>query len=187
MAYWQLSDELKQRKQLLIEQGYDAYCLFCLPQTEITLASELNNNYDYLIAMPILKMAHRSRAGVKYDVQEPLVSSYIFIYMLKDRDIFKITTSRFHYRLLSKDTDDGKLRDLDLKYANWVFDIDGLISVSEAIKVNGKVKIINGPLKTLEGKIIEYSKKSRNCLIEIEFMNQNIKTWLPFDWVDARL
>lgn len=187
MSNWSMSDELLTRKAFIKEEGYKAYCLFCLPGTEITLATELNNNYDYLLALPVLKMSHRSRGGIKYDTQEPLVSSYIFVYMLKDKDIFKLQTSRFHYRVLSKDADNGALINNDLDYANWVLDINGLISVSEAIQVNGKVKIINGPLKQLEGKIVKYSKRSRNCLIEIEFMSQIIKTWLPFDWVDAKL
>ena len=187
MAYFELSEELIRRKEYLIDNGYNAYCLFCLPGTEITLATELNNNYDYLLALPILKMSHRSRGGVKYDVQVPLISSYIFVYMLKDKDIFKLITSRFHYRILSKDADKGSLVGNDLEYAKWVLDINGSISVSEAINVNGKVKIINGPLKQLEGKIIQYSKRSRNCLIEIEFMSQAINMWLPFDWVDVNI
>lgn len=187
MSDWSLNDELKLRKQKLIDKGYDAYCLFCLPGSEITLASELNNKYDYLLALPILRMAHRSRGGNKYDIQIPLISSYIFVFMLKNKDIFKIQTSRFHYRILSKDADSGKLVGKDLEYANWVLNIDGLIGVSDAIKINGKVKIINGPLKQLEGNIVEYSSRSRNCLIEIQFMSQTIRTWLPFAYIDPKL
>lgn len=185
MELFKLSDDLKQRKLNLIATGYNAYCLFCLPGIEITLAKEINTNYDYALALPILKMAHRSRAGEKYDVQEPLLSSYIFVYLPKDKNIFKIRTSRFHFRVLAKETDSGILVGNDLRYAEWVLEVEGLISVSEAIKYNGKVKIIAGPLKRLEGNIVEYSKRNRNCCIEIELLNQKIKTWLPFDWVDA--
>lgn len=187
MAFFELNEKLKQRKQYIENEQYYAYCLFCLPGTEITLANELNNNYDYLIALPVLKMSHKSVNGEKSDVQVPLVSSYIFVYMLKDRDINKITTSRFHYRVLSRDVENGILAGQDLVYANWLFATDGCISVSEAMKINGRVKIINGPLKRMEGHIVQYSKRSRNCLIEIEFMSQTIKTWLPFEWVDAKV
>ena len=186
MEDYVFTEELQERRQHLREVGYNAYCLFCLPGIEITLAKEINTNYEYALALPILKMAHRSRGGVKYDIQEPLISSYIFIFIPKDRDIFKIQTSRFKFRILEKDANKGALIDQDLEYANWVLEVGGLISVSEAIKYNGKVKIVGGPLKRLEGKIVEYSRRSRNCCIEIELMNQIIKTWLPFDWVDAK-
>ena len=187
MPFFELNDELKQRKENIIDKGYNVHCLFCLPGTEITLATELNNNYDYLLALPILKMSHRSRNGYKFDVQEPLIPGYIFIYMLEEYDIFHVRTSRFHYRVLNKDTNKGILDGQDLVYANQILGINGSISVSEAIKVNGRVKIVNGPLKQLEGKIIEYSKRSRNCLIEIDFMSRTIRTWLPFDWIDSNL
>ena len=100
MSDWSLNDELKQRKQKLIDKGYDAYCLFCLPGSEITLASELNNKYDYLLALPILRMAHRSRGGNKYDIQIPLMSSYIFVYMLKNRVYLsnQCCRSNYYYR-----------------------------------------------------------------------------------------
>ena len=183
---WQFNDDLKQRKIELISSGYNAYCLFVLAGQEINIADEINNNYPYSIATPLTKMSHRSRRGYKYDIQEVLLSSYVFVYLPKDRDIFKIQTSRFKFRILEKDANKGALIDQDLEYANWVLEVGGLISVSEAIKYNGKVKIVGGPLKRLEGKIVEYSRRSRNCCIEIELMNQIIKTWLPFDWVDAK-
>ena len=72
----------------------------------------------------------------------------------------------------------------DLVYANWVLEAEGLITVSKAIELNGKVKIINGPLKNLEGNIIEYSKHNRNCKIEIHLLNQTINAWLPFEYID---
>ncbi len=186
MEKWVFSEELKERKEKLEREGYDAYCLFCLAGTEITLANEMNNNYDHLIALPVLKMAHRSRNGNRYDVQEPLISSYIFVFLNRGRDIFKVRTSRFHFRVLNKDNDKGILAGDDLRYAKWVLSMGGLISVSEAINLNGKVKIITGPLKNLEGNIVKYDKRNRNCLIEIDFLGRRVSTWLPFDFVDMR-
>lgn len=178
------SNELKQRKLNLIANGYDAYCLSVLNGQEVKLANELNKEYDYLIATPLMKMAHRSRNGQKYDVEEPLLSGYVFLYMPKDKDAFSIKSNYYSYRLLSYKNNDGKLMAGDLEYANWVLDFEGMLSVSEAIKIDGKVVIINGPLKTMEGYIVDYSKKNRNCCIEIDFLGQKTRTWLPFEWID---
>jgi len=50
----------------------------------------------------------------------------------------------------------------------------------------GFKKIVHSkPLSKLSGYIVEYSKRNRNCCVELEFMNQKIKTWLPFEYTDA--
>ena len=181
---WNFTDELKERKQRLISEGYDAYCLFTLQGLELNISDELNRTYEYCLAMPLLKMSHRSRNGNKYDVQEVLLSGYIFVYLEKGRDINKIKSSKNYFRILNRQNEDGRLFGRDLDYANWVLEEEGLLQVSEAIKLNGKVKIVNGPLKDLEGNIVEYSKRNRNCKIEIELLGQTINTWLPFEWID---
>ena len=178
------SEELKRRKQELIESGYNAYCFYVLQGQEITIVDEINNNYDYCLATPLTKMSHRSRNGYKFDIQEVLLSGYIFVFLPKDRDVFKIRSYKNTLRVLNWKNDDGKLYGKDLEYANWILDVEGLLSVSQAIQINGKVKIIGGPLKNLEGNIIEYSKHNRNCKIEIHLLNQTINAWLPFEYID---
>lgn len=182
---WEFSEELKLRKLNLISSGYDAYCFHVLQGQELNIADEINNNYDYSIATPLTKMSHRSRKGYKYDVQEVLLSGYVFCFLPKDRDVFKIKSSKNYIKVLDWKNDDGRLYGKDREYADWILEVEGFLTVSEAIKINGKVKIINGPLKNLEGNIIEYSKHNRNCKIEIKLLNQTINAWLPFDWVDA--
>ena len=56
--------------------------------------------------------------------------------------------------------------------------------MSKAIKDNGKVRVISGPLYNLVGNIKEYSKKNRNCRIEITLFGRLISMWLPFQWVE---
>lgn len=182
---WEFDDELKRRKLELVANGYDAYCLFTLQGLELNIAEELNNNYDYCIATPLTKMSHRSRKGKKYDVQEVMLGGYIFLYLEKGRDVYKIRSAKNFFKILSRKNDDGKLYGSDLEYAKWVLDVEGSLSVSEAIKLNGKVQIVNGPLKNLEGQIVEYSTRNRNCCIEIDLLGQKIRTWLPFDWIDT--
>ncbi|MDO4501506.1 MAG: hypothetical protein Q4B60_09595, partial [Erysipelotrichaceae bacterium] len=166
--FWTFDDNLKQRKIELISEGYDAYCLFTRHGLEKTIATELNNDYDYLLATPLCKMAHRSKEGKKYDVEEIMLKSYIFLYVKKDYSLAKVKSKYHYFKILSKENDSGKLYGSDLDYANYVLDIEGFISVSRAIKDNGQVRIVSGPLKDFEGRIVEYSKKNRNCCIEIE-------------------
>ena len=123
---WEFSDELKRRKDSLIESGYDAYCLFTLGGLETKIADELNKKYEYSITSPLLKMAHRSKNGVKYDVQEVLLGGYLFVYLPRDREIYYLNSDNYYFKVLSKDDDNGKLVDKDLEYADWVLAQEGL-------------------------------------------------------------
>ena len=187
MDYWSFNKNLQERKEYLETNGYDAYCLFVLSGKEVVLAKELNKDFEDILALPILKMAHRSKMGEKSEVQVPLLSSYIFLYLPKDRDIREIRIERFSFKVLDNKNEFGKLTGEDLDYANFVKENNGLVSLSQAIKTNGIVKIISGPLKKMEGKIIKYDKHNRNCLIEIEFLGKTIATWLPFEYVDSTI
>ncbi len=72
----------------------------------------------------------------------------------------------------------------DLRYAGLVLDSGGVLGMSQAVMINGKTKIVSGPLQDLEGTIKEYSKRSRNCRVEIQMFNRTLSIWLPFEWVD---
>lgn len=168
----------------LLTNGYDCYVLFTLSNSEVDLADELNGKYDNVYALVLKRMVHRSDHGKKWDEESILIKGYVFVYVPKYYDIRLIKSDNNPFRILKDKIDNGKLFSSDLTYANWVFKQDGLIGVSKAIKLNEKVKIVSGPLQELEGYIVEYSKRNRNCCVEVKFMNQVIRTWLPFEWTD---
>ena len=171
------------RKQFL-NDGFDAYVFFTLSGKEVDLAEELNSKYEDIYCLVLKRMMHRSDHGKKWDEESVLIKGYVFIYVPKNYDIRYIKSDNNPYKILKWQLDLGKLFGGDYEYALWVLQQDGLIGVSKAIKVNEKVKIVDGPLAKMEGYIIKYSRRNRNCLVEIEFMNQKIKTWLPFEWTD---
>lgn len=185
MDKWNIDQKLLDKKEFINSIEYNAYCIYVLTGTETLICNELNNNYEELLALPILKIQHKSKNSVKYDVETTLLPGYAFIYIPKGNNIFEYKTSQYYYRVLDKKNDYGKLTGEDLEYANWVKSTNGIIPISEAIKIDNKVKIISGPLKKLEGKIIKYDKRNRNCLIEVEFLNKITNVWLPFEYVKS--
>ena len=180
-----MNSEQKQalRKDFL-ENGFDSYVFFTLSNKEVDLAEELNGKYEDLYALVLKRMMHRSDHGRKWDEETVLIKGYVFIYVPKGYDIRYIRSDNNPYRILKWKLELGKLFGDDYRYSEWVLQQDGLIGVSKAIKVNEKVKIIDGPLADFEGYIVQYSKRNRNCLVEVNFMNQTIRTWLPFEWTD---
>ena len=47
--------------------------------------------------------------------------------------------------------------------------------MSKGYKVNGRTKIIEGPLKQLEEYIVAVDKKSHEAVLNIEFLNKKLK------------
>jgi transcription antitermination factor NusG len=178
---------VEQKQELrkdFLENGFDSYVFFTLSNKEVDLAEELNGKYEDLYALVLKRMMHRSDHGKKWDEESVLIKGYVFIYVPKGYDIRYIRSDNNPYRILKWQLELGKLFGDDYRYSEWVLQQDGLIGVSKAIKVNEMVKIVDGPLADFEGCIVKYSKRNRNCLVEVNFMNQTIRTWLPFEWTD---
>ena len=178
---------IEQKQELrkdFLENGFDSYVFFTLSNKEVDLAEELNGKYDDLYALVLKRMMHRSDHGKKWDEESVLIKGYVFIYVPKGYDIRYIRSDNNPYRILKWQLELGQLFGDDYRYSEWVLEQDGLIGVSKAIKVNEMVKIVDGPLADFEGYIVKYSKRNRNCLVEVNFMNQTIRTWLPFEWTD---
>ena len=178
---------VEQKQELrkdFLENGFDSYVFFTLSNKEVDLAEELNGKYEDLYALVLKRMMHRSDHGKKWDEESVLIKGYVFIYVPKGYDIRYIRSDNNPYRILKWQLELGKLFGDDYRYSEWVLQQNGLIGVSKAIKVNEMVKIVDGQLADFEGFIVKYSKRNRNCLVEVNFMNQTIRTWLPFEWTD---
>ena len=184
---WEFSEELEDRRTNLEIKGHDSYCLQTMGGKEIELAREINILYKdkEVLALPFLRITHKSKNGIKSTFQKVMLPGYVFLYLPKDSKPFEIRPGgvSFHF-VRNVEKNDYILHGSDEKYAQWVFNSGGIIGMSKAIKVNGKVRVISGPLYNLVGNIKEYSKKNRNCRIEITLFGRLISMWLPFQWVE---
>ena len=185
-AEWEFSEELEDRRTNLVVKGYDSYCLQTMGGKEIELAKEINILYrdKEALALPFLRITHKSKNGVKSTFQKIMLPGYVFLYLPKESIPFEIQPGGISFQFVRNvDKNDFLLRRSDEKYAQWIFNSGGIIGMSKAIKVNGKVRVISGPLYNMVGNIKEYSKKNRNCRIEITLFNRVISMWLPFQWL----
>ena len=185
---WEFSEDLEDRRTNLVTTGYDNYCLQTLGGKEIELAQELNIIYRDLgaMALPFLRLTHKSEKGVRTTYQKVILPGYVFLFLPTGTLPSDIRPGGvgFHY-VKNVDKKDLLLHGDDKKYAQWVFHNGGIIGMSKAIRLNGKVKITSGPLFNMVGNIKEYSKKNRNCRIVTTLFNRQISMWLPFEWVEG--
>ena len=184
---WEFSEELEDKRTNLEIKGHDSYCLQTMGGKEIELAREINILYKdkEALALPFLRITHKSKNGVKSTFQKVMLPGYVFLYLPKDSKPFEIRPGgvSFHF-VRNVEKNDYILHGSDEKYAQWVFNSGGIIGMSKAIKVNGKVRVISGPLYNMVGNIREYSKKNRNCRIETTLFGRLISMSLPFQWVE---
>ena len=184
---WEFSEELEDKRTNLEIKGHDSYCLQTMGGKEIELAREINILYKdkEALALPFLRITHKSKNGVKSTFQKVMLPGYVFLYLPKDSKPFEIRPGGVSLHFVRNvEKNDYILHGSDEKYAQWVFNSGGIIGMSKAIKVNGKVRVISGPLYNMVGNIREYSKKNRNCRIEITLFGRLISMWLPFQWVE---
>jgi len=160
-----------------------AYCLFCYTGYEERAAQEIRKQCPGVYALPIFQEKHRSQNGKRTIVKEVMLPGYLFLFT--DKPLFNTRSIRNSKTLkLLKDGEGiAALYGENLSYARWVLRYDGLIGTSKAARIGSRIKVIEGPLKDLEGCIKEVSKKNRNGRVEMTFMNRKISVWLPFEWV----
>lgn len=178
------SEQKQQLREDFLANGFDSYVFFTLSGKEVDLAEELNSKYENIYCLVLRRMIHRSDHGRKWDEESVLIKGYVFVYVPVNYDIRYIRSDNNPFKILKWKLDLGRLFGDDLLYSEWVLKQDGLIGVSKAVRINQKVKIVDGPLAEFEGYIVKYSPRNRNCLVELTFMNQTIRTWLPFEYTD---
>ena len=85
-----------------------------------------------------------------------------------------------------KEERDGVIRELkkeevsaltkeEIKLLDILLNEQYVLVMSKGYKVNGRTKIIEGPLKELEDYIVAVDKKSREAVLNIEFLNKKLK------------
>jgi len=185
---WEFDEALAQRRTKLQNAGYTAYCLFCKSGREVALAKELNEGYPECLALPFLRIMHRSRDGERFTEQDVLLKGYAFLYVPAYSDTVPAFGARTGFRILQDMDGMRALEGSNRHYAEWVLSLGGIVGVSKALRVGSRVEIVDGPLLSLhtEGYIAEYSKKNRNCRVQIDLVGNQINAWLPFEWVESK-
>ena len=63
----------------------------------------------------------------------------------------------------------------EIKLLDILLNKQYILVMSKGYKINGRTKIIEGPLKKLEEHIVSVDKKSHEAVLNIEFLNKKLK------------
>ena len=181
---WEYDDRLVKREASLRQAGFETYCLFTQSGSEIQLVKQLNHLNESCLAVPFLRMKRAGAVRNSILVQEPLLKGYIFLFVPCGYPLYQLKRGEVMFRILDRKENGGLLTGEDREYAEWILAHGGLLPVSEAIELNGRVRIISGPLLDLQGKVVGFSRRRKNYRIEFEMMGHRINTWLPFELIE---
>ena len=101
-----------------------------------------------------------------------------------DADVSALSELQDMIRILSMDAGVWQLQGEDERFARWLLGYDGLLSFSQAHREGDRIRILRGPLKDMEGRIVRVDKRGRSGQVLLNFNGREIAVWLGFELVE---
>lgn len=159
-------------------------CLFCITGKECLVAMRVRTLYPEIRAVAVRKEKHLTREGRKLRAEAVLLPSYVFFEAPADADVSALAELQDVIRILSMDAGVWQLRGGDERFARWLLSYDGLLSFSQAHREGDRIRILRGPLKDMEGRILRVDKRGRSGQVLLNFNGRDIPVWLGFELVE---
>lgn len=149
-----------------------AFCIFCKSGSEPGIAKKINELNIGAEAVVPTKVIQEKRKGIWEEKNQILLPGYVFLYTYGDIDnSLKDKVSNI-YKILQYEDGTKELTGSDYEYAMWVYHHHGNIKTSRVLTEGKEVKVIEGPLLDIFGKITKLDKHKRRAWVEIDFCGQ---------------
>lgn len=158
------------------------YVLFCQTLKTEKVCQILNRKKDVHAFIPRMETYIHSKDEIILKVMFP---GYLFIETNMNQKEFDILLNLLNeekdgiIKELKKD-DVSALTDDEIQLMYQLLNKNGILKMSEGYKVNGKTIITKGPLLHFQDEIIDTNKRDMFTILDIKFLNRNIKAGLMF-------
>ena len=158
------------------------YVLFCQTLKTEKVCQILNRKKDVHAFIPRMETYIHSKDEIILKVMFP---GYLFIETNMIQKEFDILLNLLNeekdgiIKELKKD-DVSALTDDEIQLMYQLLNRNGILKMSEGYKVNGKTIITKGPLLHFQDEIIDTNKRDMFAILDIKFLNRNIKAGLMF-------
>ena len=158
------------------------YVLFCQTLKTEKVCQILNRKKDVHAFIPRMETYIHSKDEIILKVMFP---GYLFIETNMDQKEFDILLNLLNEEkdgiIKKKKKDDvSALTDDEIQLMYQLLNKNGILKMSEGYKVNGKTIITKGPLLHFQDEIIDTNKRDMFAILDIKFLNRNIKAGLMF-------
>ena len=159
------------------------YCLFCRTGFESGIKSGLvRRGYDVLIPKIIKFKPVNGRLAEKETL---LLPGYVFFECDEEPDVRAVNSLQNVIKLLQYDDGEYMLRGTDAEFVNWLKQHSGVIEPTKVIKEGTKIRFCEGPLCSLNGKVLKVNKSRRQVQIELNHADGLLNTiWCAIEYVE---
>lgn len=138
----------------------------------------------YRAYLPLKKL--KIKKGGKFSEKlSPLYPGYLFMIGKWDfAEIKSVLAVSDVIKLVGGISSPGTLDDDEKRIINAIAGREGVAPFSKVVNEGTKIRVISGPLKELEGKIISVDRRKQRAVVEMPLLNSTIKVTLGFDFFE---
>jgi transcription antitermination factor NusG len=165
-------------------------CLFCITGREEQVVRAINKWPDTQAIFP--KRIKRYRHMKEWEeVESALLPGYVFVYsdrILSAEEYVLMHRTDGVIRMLRHENNapDGELIGVDRRFADWIWNNDGVIGVLDAVRIGEWVEIVDGVLKTLNARVVQMDRRKQMAKLELDIVGSAKHVWLSFDYFKER-
>ena len=160
-------------------------CVCVRAGAERRAAGYINQMWPGVDATGLERVFYRSVNGVRHTEKQQLMSGYIFLRLYELPPATELPHIPGFIRVLDYRPGEWELAGSDLAFAEYVFANNGVLGISKACKIGDRIRLVEGPLKDMEGSILKMDRHRKNGLVEIGYHGRSFQVWLPFDVVQT--
>ena len=158
------------------------YCVFCRAGSEENTASLINSRLGCRAIVPRV-IRDECHSGIWEKKVRVMLPGYIFVYSDTAVSLDGVGEGGGMLKLLRYGENDNELRGNDLEFAEWIYDNDGTIGLSTAVKEGSKIRVVGGPLLNYSGSIVEVKRQKRLAKVSITIGDTVRDVWMSFEWL----
>lgn len=137
--------------------------------------------------VPLAPLAVRFKPGERgvKRAQARLLPGYVFFDYEGTPDWDTIRRYSSVLKVLQYEDGERALRDGDLAFVRWLKQYDGLIDISEVVKVGTKIVFVSGPLVGMEAQVLKVNKSRRQ--VQIAFGDESAifhQIWCSIEYIE---
>lgn len=165
--------------------GYiNAHCLFCETGKEKHVVHAIHESkWGKAIFAQRARFIRKNKEWER--VNTPLLPGYVFVYAA-EVGIPKVDYQRIPHviRVLTYENGINELTGSDLKFADWLWRMNGEIGVIQVIQVGDRIEVADGTFEGLCGKILHVNKRQKKVYVELDTQSIPMHTWLAYEQVE---
>ena len=162
-------------------------CAFCLTGNEKSVAWKIEHQGLGRVLIPQKVKPFRVN-GQWIDKTELLMPGYLFVFSDEKYPFGTLKKVDGVVRVLTygEKDEEGYLTGNDLDFAAWLERENGLIGKLDAIQEGDFVRITDGALQEMQGKVIAMNRHRHSVQVEVTLFNATRTVWLGYEVVEKQ-